>query len=118
MPTPDPAAFAAEWIEAWNAHDIERVLAHYAYDVVFTSPTAVRFAPESGGTVRSKAALRAYWTAALAANADLRFELVDVYVGIDTLVLRYRNQAGGLVSEVLTFRDGLVRVGNATHLHP
>ena len=27
-------AFATEWIDAWNAGDMERVLAHYADDCV------------------------------------------------------------------------------------
>jgi ketosteroid isomerase-like protein len=115
--SPEPSAFAARWIDAWNARDIEAVLAHYADDVVFTSPTALRFIPHSGGSVYGKDALRSYWTAALKANPDLHFELVSVYAGIDTLVLHYRNQLGGLVNEVLTFRDGLVAIGHATHLY-
>lgn len=114
--TPEPTAFAAEWIEAWNARDVERVLAHYAEEVEFTSPTARRFAPRSEGRVRGKAALRQYWITALAANPDLRFELIDVYAGVDTIVLHYRNQAGGLVNEVLNFRDGVVHTGHATHV--
>jgi ketosteroid isomerase-like protein len=113
--TPEPASFAHGWIDAWNARDVEAVLAHYADDVLFTSPTAMQFLPESGGTVRGKDALRNYWTIALRGNPDLHFELMGVYVGIDTLVLHYRNQVGGLVNEVLTFRDGLVAVGHATH---
>jgi len=32
------AAFASEWIEAWNARDLERILKRYAHDVEFTSP--------------------------------------------------------------------------------
>ena len=42
---------------------------------------------------------------------------MGVYAGVDTIVLHYQNQLGGLVNEVLTFRDGLVTVGHATHLH-
>lgn len=117
LSTPEPAAFAAQWIDAWNFRDIEAVLTHYANDVVFTSPTALRFVPETGGTVHGKDALRSYWTRALEGNSDLHFELIDVYAGIDTLVLHYRNQLGGSVNEVLTFRDGLVATGHATHLH-
>ena len=30
-----PDAFAAEWIAAWNAHDLDRILAHYAEGIVF-----------------------------------------------------------------------------------
>ena len=112
----EAAAFAARWIEAWNARDVEAVLEHIADDVVFTSPTAARFVPGSGGTVRGKDALRSYWTLALQGHPDLHFELLDVYVGVETVVLHYRNQLGGLINEVLTFRDGLVAVGHATHV--
>ena len=113
---PEPQGFAEQWISAWNARDVEAVLALYAEDVLFTSPTARRVVPESGGTVQGKQALRSYWTQALEGNRDLHFELVGVYHGVDTIVLHYRNQLGGLVNEVLTFRDGLVAVGHATHL--
>ena len=65
MPTPDPKSYADQWVRAWNAHDIEAVLDHFADDVVFTSPVAARVVPESEGVVRGKAALRDYWTAAL-----------------------------------------------------
>ena len=64
MPTPDDG-FADEWVQAWNADDIEAVLAHFHDDVVFTSPVAARVVPKSGGVVRGKAALRNYWTTAL-----------------------------------------------------
>ena len=30
--------FAAEWIAAWNSHDLETILSHYADDIVFRSP--------------------------------------------------------------------------------
>lgn len=113
---PEPQSFAERWIAAWNARDVEAVLRDYADDVVFTSPTAARYVRESGGTLRGKDALRRYWTIALDANPELRFELVAVYAGVDTLVLEHRTQLTGLVSEVLTFRDGLVSVSHATHL--
>jgi uncharacterized protein (TIGR02246 family) len=37
MPTPDPNSYAEQWVQAWNAHDIEAVLDHFSDDVVFTS---------------------------------------------------------------------------------
>jgi ketosteroid isomerase-like protein len=114
--TPEPLAFAERWIELWNGRDLEGVLTHYADDVVFTSPTALRFAADSGGTIRGKAALRDYWTRALGANPALRFSLIDVYAGIDMLVVHYRNQLGAPISEVMVFRDGRVVTGHAAHL--
>lgn len=99
-------------INAWNERDVEAVLAHYADDVVFTSPTALRVVPRSGGTIRGKQLLDACATR----NADLQLQLLAVYAGIDTIALHHRNQLGGLVNEVLTFQEGLVAVGHATHL--
>ncbi|MDH6197888.1 ketosteroid isomerase-like protein [Mycobacterium frederiksbergense] len=116
MPTPDPQAFAEEWVNAWNAHDIEAVLAHFHQDVVFSSPVAARVLPDSGGVVRGKDALRHYWTTALAGMPDLHFQVLDTYRGESVLVIHYRNQRGGLVNEVLLFDDGLVREGHGTYL--
>jgi RimJ/RimL family protein N-acetyltransferase/ketosteroid isomerase-like protein len=114
--TPDPDQFAAAWAAAWNAHDVEAVLSHFAEDAVFTSPVAARIVPGSEGVLRGKAAIRDYWTTALRGLPDLRFEVLGAYAGVDTLVINYRNQRGGLVNEVLTFADGLVTRGQGTYL--
>ena len=108
-------AFAERWSEAWNGRDLEGVLSHFAEDVIFTSQRAVQFLG-GDGLVRGKAALRAYWTEALRRQPDLRFEVLAVYNGVHTIVINFRNHLGGLVTEVLTFEDGLVVQGHAAHL--
>ncbi|MBW0019749.1 MAG: nuclear transport factor 2 family protein [Mycobacterium sp.] len=113
--TVDAIAFSQVWVQAWNAHDVEAVLQHFADDVVFTSPVAARLLPQTRGVVRGKPALRHYWTVALAHVPELRFTVEDVYQGIDTLVIAYRNQDDGNVSEVLRFHDGLVIEGHGTY---
>jgi ketosteroid isomerase-like protein len=114
--TVTPAEFADAWLTAWNTHDVEAVLAHFHDDVLFRSPAAGRVVPGSGGVIRGKDALRGYWSTALARIPDLRFELVGVYVGVDTVVIHYRNQNGGLVNEVLVFDGDRVREGYGTYL--
>jgi hypothetical protein len=116
MPTPEPQQFADAWAQAWNAHDVEAVLAHFTDDVVFSSPVAARVLPDSGGVVRGKAALRHYWTTALGMLPDLHFEIVGVYRSESVLAINYRNERGGLVNEVLVFDGGLVREGHGTYL--
>ncbi|MCA1693828.1 MAG: nuclear transport factor 2 family protein [Actinobacteria bacterium] len=59
--------------------------------------------PSSKGSIEGKDRLRSYWTAALEANPDLHFELIDVYAGVDTVALHHANRHGDLVIEVLTF---------------
>jgi hypothetical protein len=60
-------------------------------------------------------ALRAYWSEGLRLIPDLRFEVLGVYAGVSTVVVNYRNQAGGLVCEVLTFDGPLVIQGHGTY---
>ena len=52
------AAFVRSWLEAWNAHDVEAVLAHFTEDATFTSPVAARILEGSDGVIHGKAALR------------------------------------------------------------
>ncbi len=42
--------FANDWIESWNAHDLERILAHYSADFEMSSPVNV-FAGASSVTI-------------------------------------------------------------------
>lgn len=108
-PTPDFArAFAADWVAAWNRHDLPAILAHYAEDFEFSSPLIRDIAGEPGGVLRGRAAVGAYWAKGLALLPDLRFELVDVLCGVDGLTLYYRGHRG-MVAETFRFgADGLV----------
>jgi ketosteroid isomerase-like protein len=103
-------SFAREWIEAWNAHDLERILAHYAENVVLTSPVAAERLGDPSGVVRGKAAVRAYFALGLRAFPGLSFELCDVMWGLGSVVLYYRNQRGTMTGEhmELSPRTGLV----------
>jgi ketosteroid isomerase-like protein len=106
--------FAASWERAWNAHDLDALLAHFAEGVVFRSPVAAQLLG-GDGVIRGRDALRGYWSRALELVPDLRFTVEGVYVGIDAVVINYRNHAGNLVCEYLTFADGLVVSGDATY---
>ena len=109
--------FAAEWIAAWNAHDLERILSHYTDDFEMQSPLIVERMAVSSGILSGKEAIRQYWQHGLAALPPLHFELQDTLVGIDTIAIYYlsitRNK---MVAEVLRFNDhGLVVSGAALY---
>ena len=79
---------------------------------MFVSPVAATVTGDPTGVVRGKDALRAYWTTALTTRTDLHFDLDDVHLGVDAIVIRYRNQAGGSCNEVAVFdADGKVARG-------
>lgn len=103
-----PHAFAAAWIAAWNAHDLEAVLAHYGPDIEFLSPLARRLTGD--GRVVGLDALRAYWARGLTIHTDLAFDLESVLEGDGCLTLIYRNERGQRVAETFEFAaDGRVR---------
>ena len=94
--------FAQEWVAAWNAHDLERILSHYAEDFEMASPYIVQIVSEPSGVLRGKAQVGAYWAAALARMPDLRFELHATLLGAQSLTLYYRG-ARGMAAEVFFF---------------
>lgn len=112
----DVRTFVGEWVGAWNAHDLERILGHFTEDVTFTSPVAANIVAGSDGVIQGKQALREYWREGLRLLPDLQFDIKGIYLGVDTVVINYRNQRGGLVSEVLVFDGALVVKGYGTYL--
>jgi ketosteroid isomerase-like protein len=100
--------FAEEWVAAWNSHDLERILEHYREDFEMASPLIVRLTGEASGKLRGKPAIREYWRRALAAAPQLKFELLNVFAGVDSVVIQYRGHRG-LSAELLQFgADGKV----------
>jgi ketosteroid isomerase-like protein len=99
------ARFAEEWYAAWNSHDLEAILDHYADDVEMASPLVAGLAGRDDGRIVGKEALRAYFAAGLAKYPDLHFEPIELFVGVDSLVLHYHGAAGSLVAEVVFLDD-------------
>lgn len=93
--------FANEWIAAWNAHDLEKILSHYDDAIEFSSPFVVRLFNEPSGTIRGKEALAAYFGKGLAAYPDLKFELFHALAGIQSVTLFYRSVKNLLAAEVM-----------------
>lgn len=99
-------ALADEWIAAWNSHDLERIFSHYVDDFEMRSPLIIQRGFSPTGILRGKAAIRPYWSAGLASSPPIHFELLDVYTGVATVVIRYRSvSANKLVTEILELDD-------------
>jgi len=108
----DSSRFAREWIAAWNSHDLDAILSHYAEEVILISPVAARLLDDPSGTVSGAAALRSYFQRGLEAYPNLRFELLDVMQGLASVVLCYLNQKGTKTAEFMEFdeRGKVIRV--------
>ena len=83
--------FAEDWVDSWNAHDLDRILSHYADDFEIASPLALKRFPESKGVLKGKAAISKYWGLGLQLNPNLTFEIIEVLVGVNSLSIYYRS---------------------------
>lgn len=102
MLTEDKARnLAAHWIHAWNSHDLDEIMSHYGEDVVLVSPVAVKILNDPSGTVKGKAALRAYFKRGLEVYPNLKFDLIDMMWGLSSVVLYYVNQNGTKTGEFM-----------------
>lgn len=97
--------FALEWIAVWNSRDLERILSHYAEDVVVTSPLVESVLGPGRTTVQGKRAVREYWAAGLAKYPELHFQLFRAYAGARSVVLHYQSVQGLVGAECLELDD-------------
>jgi hypothetical protein len=110
--------FTSEWLQAWNAHDLDRVLSHYSDDFEMFSPVIVQVTGNREGRLRGKQAVAAYWSKALGMFPNLHFTPICTLVGVDSLVIHYHGPTGKRVAEVFQFNaDGLVVRAHA-HYEP
>ena len=106
MTEADAQRLAVESIEAWNSHDLDRILAHYTEDVEVTSPFVETVLGPGRKTVVGKAALRSYWGPIIAQYPDLHFVLHRAYAGVASVVLRYRSIQGLMSAECMELDAG------------
>jgi ketosteroid isomerase-like protein len=104
-----PNELAAEWKEACNSHDLDRILALYREDVIFKSPRVRTVSGEESGILRGKSAVRDYWRRILERRPDLHCAVGHVFAGVDSVALEYRFANGLHGIEFMTV-DGTAAV--------
>jgi predicted ester cyclase len=92
---------AADWVAAWNAHDLDLIMEHYEDAIELTSPVAAQILGSPYGKVVGKKSLRAYFRRGLEVYPDLHFRIMDVLWGVNSLVLYYTNQNGTHTGEFM-----------------
>jgi predicted ester cyclase len=92
---------ANDWVAAWNAHNLDMIMAHYEDAIELTSPVAAQLLGTTDGKIVGKANVRAYFQRGLAAYPDLQFRLENVLWGVNSVVLYYANQKGTRSAEFM-----------------
>ena len=87
---------AREWVEAFNRHDLEALLALYADEATHSSPKLLARQPKTGGKITGKPDLRAWWSQAFLCLPSLHYELKTIIAGFDgRVVIEYERLADG-----------------------
>lgn len=112
-------ALASRWLEAFNARDLDSLLALYAADAVHVSPKLRERQPETKGEIRGTAALHAWWRGAMDRLPGLRYEPMHLTASGDRVFMEYLRTVPGepdlVVAEVLVVRGGLIRHSMVFH---
>ena len=102
--------FASDWIEAWNSHEIERVMGHYAQEIDFISPLATQLLDNPAGQIQSLHHLRGYFLKGLEAYPLLHFDLIHVWPGVKSTTLIYKSVNNLLAAEYMEInRSGKIK---------
>ena len=101
--------FAENWIEAWNSHDIDRILDCYSDDFTMITPFIATMFGDPSGAIRGKENIRGYLSKAFLFVPNLKFELIGVFTGVDSVVVHYKAVFGKIGAETMFFdKDGKV----------
>ncbi len=117
LSTEQAQAFAREWVDAWNSHDLDWIMSHYADDFQMTSPFIVKLMNEPTGTIRGKENVRAYWAKALQRLPNLHFDLIEVLSSMNSITIYYHAVLGKRAAEVLFFNDSGKVTRAIAHYH-
>jgi len=101
----DNNGFSKEWVDSWNSHDIERILAHYSDDFEITTPMIKIALGLDTGTLAGKQNIRKYWETALKKMPDLYFELKEVTSSVNSIAIYYKSVMDKMAIEVMFFND-------------
>ena len=99
--------FSEDWVDSWNAHDLDRILAHCADDFEMNSPIIVKRIGKLDGKLIGKAQIRDYWAGSFEAYPNLTFQLKNVFFGPTSITVLYLGATGGLVTETFIFGSEL-----------
>jgi len=110
---------ALAWFAAFNAHDLEALLALYAEDAAHFSPKLKVRRPETEGVIRGKAALRDWWFDAFQRLPTLRYEVVKLTADDGQVFMEYIRHVEGdedlRVGEVLEIEAALIIASRVYH---
>ena len=107
------------WIAAFNAYDVDGLIALYAEDATHTSPKIRALYPETSGKLVGRAAIEMWWRGAIGRTPGLRYGETAITANDVRVVLEYTRYADGqedmFVSEAFDICDGRIVASRVFH---
>ncbi len=103
---------ADRWLEAWNSHDLEAIVACYADDVEFVMPDLVGDAPEQRFNGRDE--LRTHFRHGLELAPNLAMTEESVLVGPGGFAILYKREDGHRAIEAVELNAAGLAAGRAS----
>ena len=110
---------ALKWFEAFNEHNLEKLLLLYAEDAEHFSPKLKIRQPETKGLIKGKAALRIWWKDSFERLPTLNYEVKKLTADDDQVFMEYTRHVKGeedlQVGEVLEIKNGVIVFSRVYH---
>lgn len=119
MSTEKNLSIAHLWFEAFNAHNLEKLLSLYDDGAQHYSPKLKVHRPETNGLVIGKDALRTWWQDAFDRLPSLHYKVTSLTSNSDRVFMEYirmvDNENDLLVAELLEIKDGQIIASRVYH---
>lgn len=110
---------ALKWFEAFNEHDLEKLLALYDDSAQHYSPKLKIRLPETKGLIKGKDALRTWWKDAFDRLPSLQYEVIKLTADDEQVFMEYVRHVNGeedlSVGEVLQIENDLIVFSRVYH---
>ena len=110
---------AIKWFEAFNEHDLEKLLSLYDDTAQHYSPKLKIRMPETNGLIKGKLPLRAWWQDAFDRLPTLKYEVIKLTADDEQVFMEYIRRVDGeddlSVGEVLQIENGLIIFSRVYH---
>lgn len=110
---------ALKWLACFERRDLDGLLELYTKDAVHCSPKIRVRHPDTGGVLRGKPAMRAWWQDSFDRLPSMKYEPTAITADGERVVMEYVRKVDGEpdmpVAEVLEVRDGKIIASRVFH---
>jgi hypothetical protein len=112
-------SIAQQWLEAFNSHNLETLLALYDDNAIHYSPKLKIRHPETDGLIQGKQQLKVWWQDAFSRLPSLKYNVQSLTANKERVFMEYLRLVTGepdmRVAEVLDIRNGLIVYSRVYH---